>query len=59
MTEAATLGRQAKNNYNTFKTGICPTCGQKIDQSNIDEYKSKMEQYANIYRENEAEKNKI
>ena len=59
MTEAATLGRQAKNNYNTFKTGICPTCGQKIDQSNIDEYKSKMEQYANIYRENEAEKNKL
>ena len=59
MTEAATLGRQAKNNYNTFKTGICPTCGQKIDQSNINEYKSKMEQYANIYRENEAEKNKL
>ena len=59
MTEAATLGRQAKNNYNTFKTGICPTCGQKIDQSNIDEYKSKMEQYANIYRENEAKKNKL
>ena len=59
MTEAATLGKQAKNHYNTFKSGICPTCGQKIDQSNIDEYKSKMEGYAKIYRENEAEKKKL
>ena len=59
MTEAATLGKQAKNHYNTFKSGICPTCGQKIDQSHIDEYKSKMEGYAKIYRENEAEKKKL
>ena len=54
MTEAATLGKQAKNHYNTFKTGICPTCGQKIDQAHIDEYKNKMNEYANIYRENET-----
>ena len=59
MTEAATLGKQAKYHYNTFKSGICPTCGQKIDQSHIDEYKSKMEGYAKIYRENEAEKKKL
>lgn len=59
MTEAATLGKQAKIHYNTFKSGICPTCGQKIDQSHIDEYKSKMEGYAKIYRENEAEKKKL
>ena len=59
MTEAATLGKQAKNHYNTFKSGICPTCGQKIDQAHIDEYKNKMEEYANIYRENEAEKKKL
>ena len=59
MTEAATLGRQAKNHYNTFKTGICPTCGQKIDQSNIDEYKNKMNEYANVYRENEEIKTKL
>ena len=57
MTEAATLGKQAKNHYNTFKTGVCPTCGQKIDQANIDNYKNIMTQYANIYRENEAIKN--
>ena len=59
MTEAATLGKQAKNHYNTFKSGICPTCGQKIDQAHIDEYKNKMEEYANIYRENESEKKKL
>lgn len=59
MSEAATLGKQAKNHYNTFKSGICPTCGQKIDQTHIDEYKSKMEEYANVYRTNEAEKKKI
>ena len=59
MSEAATLGKQAKNHYNTFKSGICPTCGQKIDQAHIDEYKNKMEEYANIYRTNEAEKKKI
>ena len=56
MTEAATLGRQAKNNYNTFKSGVCPTCGQSIEQSHIDEYKNKMEEYASIYRENEHQK---
>ena len=59
MSEAATLGKQAKNHYNTFKSGICPTCGQKIDQAHIDKYKNKMEEYANIYRTNEAEKKKI
>lgn len=59
MTEVATLGKQAKNHYNTFKSGICPTCGQKIDQAHIDEYKNKMEEYAKIYRDNEAEKNKL
>ena len=57
MTEAVTLGKQAKNHYNTFKSGICPTCGQPIDQKHIDEYKNKMEEYAAIYRENEHEKN--
>lgn len=59
MSEAATLGKQAKNHYNTFKSGICPTCGQKIDQAHIDEYKNKMEEYANVYRTNESEKKKI
>ena len=59
MTEALTLGKQAKNHYNTFKSGICPTCGQKIDQAHIDEYKNKMDEYAKTYRDNESEKNKL
>ena len=59
MTEAATLGRQAKNHYNTFKSGVCPTCGQPIDQAHIDEYKNKMEEYATVYRENEHEKQSL
>ena len=64
MTEAKTLGQQAKSHYNTFKTGICPTCGQKIDQSHIDEYKQKYEDYINVYKEwdvkkKEYETNKI
>lgn len=59
MTEAATLGKQAKNNYNTFKSGKCPTCGHDIDLSLLDSYKDKMNEYAQLYRENEAEKNKL
>ena len=59
MSEAATLGKQAKNHYNTFKTGICPTCGQKIDQAHIDEYKNKMEEYAALWKQHEVEKKKI
>lgn len=51
MTAAKTLGQQAKSHYNTFKTGICPTCGQKIDQSHIDEYKQKYDDYIEIYKE--------
>ncbi len=59
MSEAITLGKQAKTHYNTFKSGICPTCGQTIDQAHIDEYKNKMYEYSNIYKENEGIKNKL
>ena len=59
MSEAATLGKQAKNHYNTFKTGICPTCGQKIDQAHIDEYKTKMDEYTAIWRQYNDEKKKL
>lgn len=56
MTEAATLGRQAKNHYNTLKSGICPTCGQKIDAAHIKEWQDKMNEYAGVYRDWEAKK---
>ena len=57
MTKAMTLGKQAKEHYNTFKQGICPTCGQKIDQNHIDEYKNKYDEYIKTYKEWEAKKN--
>jgi len=56
MVEAATLGKQAKDNYNTFKSGKCPTCGHDIDPNDINSYKDNMNQYATIYREYEAKK---
>lgn len=57
ITETITLGKQAKNNYNTFKSGICPTCGKPINKEDIESYKNKMIEYANIYKEQDALKN--
>ena len=51
ITEYSTLGRQEKSYYNTFKSGICPTCGSKIDESHIEEHKNKMLDYANKVNE--------
>ena len=57
MTEVATLGKQEKNNYNTFKSGICPTCGQKIDESHIEKHRLAMLDYADQYKKLEEERN--
>lgn len=54
MSVAAALGKQAKEHYNTFKSGVCPTCGQKIDESHIEHHKEEMNKYASEYREWEA-----
>lgn len=54
MSGAAALGKQAKEHYNTFKSGVCPTCGQKIDESHIEHHKEEMNNYAAEYREWEA-----
>ena len=56
MVEAATLGKQAKDNYNTFKSGKCPTCGHDIDPNEINNFKDTMNEHANVYREYEAKK---
>lgn len=45
------FGKQAKNNYNTFKSGVCPTCGQEISTDIIDNYKSEIEKYKSQYIE--------
>ena len=54
MSGAAALGKQAKEHYNTFKSGVCPTCGQKIDESHIEHHKEEMNKYASEYREWES-----
>lgn len=59
ITEAYTLGKQEKNFYNTFKGGICPTCGQKIDEHHIEEHKNKMIEYGNLYKQYSAEKTEL
>lgn len=59
MTEVSTLGKQEKNHYNTFKSGICPTCGQRIDESHIQQHKNKMLEYAEQYKQYEAQYNKM
>lgn len=59
MTEMATLGKQQKNNYNTFKSGKCPTCGQSIDESHINNYKEKMMFYADEYKKFEDKKKEV
>ena len=59
MTEYSTLGKKEKYDYNTFKSGVCPTCGQKIDKDHIQNHKDKMMEYANLYKEHEAEVKKL
>lgn len=54
MVELSTLGKVAKNNYNTFKSGKCPTCGHEVDNDKIEEYKSTMLKYAASYKEIDA-----
>lgn len=54
MLELSTLGKVAKNNYNTFKSGKCPTCGHEVDSDKIEEYKSTMLKYAASYKEIDA-----
>lgn len=51
MLELSTLGKVAKNNYNTFKSGKCPTCGHEVDNAKVEEYKSTMLKYAESYKE--------
>ena len=52
--ESKTLGTQAKNTYNTFRSGKCPTCGHDIEPSDIQKYHDTMMKYASSYKENEA-----
>lgn len=55
--EYAVLGKQEKNYVNTFKEGVCPTCGQSIDMEVVEQHKQSMLEYADKYREEEAKEN--
>ncbi len=60
--EFITLGKQEKSWYNTFKNGVCPTCGQNIDDSVIKEHYDLMLEYGDKVKEysaQEAEKENI
>lgn len=59
ITEVYTLGKQEKTFYNTFKDGVCPTCGQKIDEHHIEEHKNKMIEYSNLYKQYTNEKTEL
>lgn len=53
--EYATYGKQEKGWLEKFKNGICPTCGNKINEDVIEEHKTKMYDYAAKYKEQEKE----
>lgn len=54
--ESKTLGTQAKNTYNTFKSGKCPTCGHDIEPSDVQMYHDTMMSYAESYKKYEAKR---
>lgn len=49
--ETAAQGKQYKQMYEKFKSGVCPTCGQPIDKAKIDEYATNMNKCADVWRE--------
>ena len=55
--EYAVLGKQEKQYVNTFKEGVCPTCGQSIDMEVVEQHKQNMMEYATKYREEETKEN--
>ena len=56
ITEATTLGKQEKSYYTTFKSGVCPTCGSKIDESHIEKHRQEMLKYAELVNNYNDEK---
>ena len=49
ITQELTLGKAARKNYETFKSGICPTCGQTIDNDVVNTYKNELEEHQKLY----------
>lgn len=51
ITQELTLGKAARKNYETFKSGICPTCGQDIDDNVVNSYKTELEEHQQLYKQ--------
>ena len=54
ISAAIALGKKAREHYNTFKSGICPTCGQRIDENHINKFKDEINEHGTTYKQNEA-----
>ena len=59
MSEVALLGKQEKEYYEKYKSGVCPTCGQSIDKNKVQTSKEKMESYAKEWKSYNEEKKKL
>lgn len=53
--ELLVLGKKESEYYNKYKSGICPTCGQKMPEEKLKEAKEKVSQYRNEYKQVEGE----
>ena len=59
ITQELTLGKAARKNYETFKSGICPTCGQNIDDNVVNSYKTELEEHQKLYKEYNDKKTEL
>lgn len=59
ISEVTVLGRQEKEYYNKYKSGVCPTCGQSIDLSKVESSKQKMDEYAAQWKILSEEKTRL
>lgn len=50
LTEYALLGKKEKEYYTKFSSGICPTCGHKVDENSLNECHQKMLDYAEKWK---------
>lgn len=57
MAEIQAKGKQEREFYEKFKSGICPTCGHDIDKSKIGASKDKIEQYTEEWKKYNNKRN--
>lgn len=57
--EYRTLGKQKKEYINTFKEGKCPTCDHEVDPAILEDNRTQMLKYAELYKEEESKETEI